>query len=466
VRARTTRILSLLLALAAGACAIEAVGAEGFRLPPFEKKTLDNGLTVYLMERRGLPLVAVSMVFPAGAVRDDERSGLAHLTAETILLGTKKRTKEEIRQTLEALGASYDLGADKECAEITLSFLAGDAEKILPILVEIVTEPRFDEKDFETRKARLLSELTQEREVPSAVIGGYFDKLVFGDHVYASPVGGTRAAVKAIDLKQIKAFYLGHYVPSGSAIALAGDFDSAEMEKTISTLFGAWKGGGAPAPLGIVAPPAHEDARVVLVNKADATETRFMVGGPGIERNHADATAVAVVNTIFGGRFTSWLNDTLRVERGLTYGAYSYFDSHRYHGSFTMASFTETSNTAEAVDLCLGLLSKLHADGIDENTLRSAKNYMLGQFPPRYQRVSSFAGLLTEMHLYGLDRDYIDGFQKRVEAVTPAKAKEIVGRYFGKDALQFVLIGKAEAIEKTAAKYGKVVRKEIKDDGY
>ncbi|MHC4598141.1 MAG: M16 family metallopeptidase [Planctomycetota bacterium] len=443
-------------------------GAErgAFHLPRFEKRVLQNGLTVYLMEKRDVPLIALSMVFPAGAVRDGKRSGLAFLTAEALTLGTEKRTKKELQEALDSLGASWSVWAAKEYAEISLSFLREDREAILAILRELVLQPRFDPGEFEARKQRLLSELEQDREIPSAVIANYFDRLLFGDHVLGNPVDGTRSAVSAVGLEEVRAFYKAHYVPAGSALAVAGDFDARAMAEKLEGLLGGWEGGKPPALPGVEPPAAPSETRVVLVNKDDAKETRFMVGGIGLPRNHPDATAVAVVNTVFGGRFTSWLNDTLRVERGLTYGAHSGFAHHRFHGRFALWSFTETSHTTEALDLVLSLLTKLHREGIDEKTLRSAKNYMKGQFPPRYQTAERFAGFLTEMFLYGLDRDHIDEFCARVEGVTPQKARKLVRKYFPKERLQFVLIGKGEAIGEKVKKYGKVVRKEIKADGY
>jgi predicted Zn-dependent peptidase len=459
------RSAALLGILCLASC-LHGAERDGFRLPSFEKRVLDNGLTLYLMEKRDLPLIALSLVLPAGSVRDGKRPGLAFLTAETLTLGTKKRTKRELQEALDGLGADWSVWAEKESARATFSFLREDREAVLAILRELLLEPRFDAKEFEARKERLLSELEQDREIPSAVIAGYFDRLLFGDHVLGSPVDGIRSAVSAVGLEDVRAFYETHYHPAGAALAVAGDFDAAEMGGRIEELLAEWKGGAALDPPGKEAPAAPAKRRVVLVNKDDATETRFMVGGPGLPRNHPDATAVAVVNTVFGGRFTSWLNDTLRVEHGLTYGAHSGFAMHRFHGRFAFWSFTETASTKKALDLALSLLEKLHREGIDPKTLRSAKNYMKGQFPPEYQTVGSFAGFLADMHLYGLDRDQIDRFCERVEAVTPAKAREIIRKHFPRERLQFVLIGKAAAIEGIAKAYGEVVRKEIKDDGY
>ena len=206
--------------------------------------------------------------------------------------------------------------------------------------------------------------------------------------------------------------------------------------------------------------------RVLLVNKDDSHETTFMIGGKGVAWNNPDLVQIDVVNTILGGRFTSWLNAELRINSGLTYGARSSFRHFKYGGTFYAISFTATENTAKAIDLTLKVFDKLHKDGIDEQTLSSAKNYIKGQFPPDYETSGELADLLTTMFFYGLDDSYINDFEKNIDAMTVEKANDIIAKYFPKEDLQFVLIGKASEIKEAISKYGKLTEKSIDEDGY
>lgn len=207
-----------------------------------------------------------------------------------------------------------------------------------------------------------------------------------------------------------------------------------------------------------------QSASVLLVNKDDATETTFFIGGPGVPRSNPDYVAMEVVNTVFGGRFTSWLNDELRVNTGLTYGANSSFSRLKSAGTFRISTFTASKNTEAAIDKALEVLNVLHTTGIDEKMLTSAKNYVKGQFPPDYETSGQIAALLTEMFWYGFDESFINNFQKNVDELTVDKAKQIIANYFPKNNLKFILIGKATEIRKIAAKYGKVTEAQIKDD--
>jgi predicted Zn-dependent peptidase len=157
------------------------------------------------------------------------------------------------------------------------------------------------------------------------------------------------------------------------------------------------------------------------------------------------------------------LNDELRVNSGLTYGASSGFTSLKNGGSFVISTFTAVKTTEPAIDKALEVLHKLHANGIDEKSLASAKNYVKGQFPPRYETTAQQARLLTQMFWYDFDQSFINNFEKNVDDLDLAKANKIIATYFPNDVLQFVLVGKAEDIKDIAKKYGKVTQVEIKD---
>jgi predicted Zn-dependent peptidase len=171
-----------------------------------------------------------------------------------------------------------------------------------------------------------------------------------------------------------------------------------------------------------------------------------------------------VINTVFGGRFTSWLNEALRVKSGLTYGARSYFLANKNNGLFVISTHTANATTEPTIDKALEQLKRLRAQPIDGQTLTSARNYMIGLFPPRFQTTSQLAGLMSGMFWYGYDESYINNFESNVNNVTVAHAKEIVAKYFADNALQFVFIGKGDEIKKIAQKYAPVTEVQINDE--
>ena len=451
-------ILSLLLPL--------SLVAQTFKLPPYQKFKLKNGMTVYLMEQHETPLINVSVVFDAGVVKDNNRYGLANLTAEALLFGSSKYTKEQLEAKVEYVGASLETFTGKEAAKLSATFAVKDQDELFDIIQDVITKPTFNGPEFDKYKQRLLLQLTQQKESPQSVMSSYFHRFVFGDHPYANPVLGTPGSVSAITAGDARQFYSKEYTTDRAAIAVVGDFKTADMKKRITALFGNWKTAASSAAPLTEPTLAFTQNRVLLINKDDARETTFWIGGKGIRRSNPDYVPVTVVNTILGGRFTSWLNDALRVNSGLTYGANSRFIPLRNSGTFSISTFTKTSTTTQAIDIALQVLDSLHRTGIDEATLSSAKNYVKASFPPNYESSEALANLLTDMFNLGFDESFINNFQKNVDGLTVARTREIIDRYFPKNNLQLVLVGRAETIRDAAKKYGTVTEKEIKAEGF
>ena len=436
--------------------------AQSFQLPEYTTFTLPNGLVVNLMEQHEVPVIALSVILPAGAIYDGEKAGLASFTADALNFGTKHYTKKQLDEALDFVGADLIVSASKEYASLYAKFAAKDKEKILNVVKDVLLYPTFDETEYEKEKNRILVAIDRQKESPRSIIKSYFDGLIYGDHVYGNIPQGTQETIGALKISDIKEFYNTNYSPNGSALSIVGDFSSKEMKVMITKLFSEWKkSSNVTKNLATKPIPTPSEPRVLLVNKEDAKETTFYIGSSSISRNNPEYVDISIINTLFGGRFTSMLNDELRVNSGLTYGASSRFEPLKYGGSFTISTFTANETTEAALDKTFEVINTLHSKGLDETSLTSAKNYVKGQFPPKYETVSQLAGLLGEMFWYDLDISYINNFPKKVDDLDLKKANEIIETYFPKDNLQIVLIGKASEIKKVAEKYGKVTETEI-----
>lgn len=444
-----------------------SIGLAQFKLPDYKTFKLDNGLTVYLMEKKNVPIISFSAVFDAGAVRDGVQNGLASFTAEALKFGTNNYTKSQIDSIFNFYGSSLNTYARLDYSGLSTQFMKADLDKLLPVVSEVMTKPTFPGEEITKRKQRWIAELDQAKESPRQVVGIYFNKFLFGDLPYGNPVNGTKKTIESIDRKQITSFYLDNIKPEYCAIAVVGDFDSDKMKSELTKYFNPWKDNDKKVLTDFKFENRDlKEPGVYLINKDNATETTFMIGSFGIPMNNPDQIQIDVINTILGGRFTSWLNDELRVNAGYTYGARSRFSQYKNAGTFYISTFTATKNTEAAIDLALKTYNRLFEKGIDEATLKSAKNYVKGQFPPEYETSGSLAGFLTQKYIYGLDDSYINNFEKAVDGMTVKKANEIINKYFPKNNLQFVLIGKASDIREIANKYGKVIEKNLSEDGF
>ncbi len=437
-----------------------------FSLPKYEKFTLKNGMTIYLMEQHEVPLIYVSGTFMAGAIQDGDKNGLADMTASALLFGTEKHSKAELEEELDFMGAGLNISAGHEYAGLDASFAVKDQEKVFGLIHEILTTPVFDEEEFNNAKTRRISQLKQAKESPDNVIRNYVNSFMYKDHPYANPVGGTLSSVESVSVDDVKAFYAQNYNSATACMAIVGDFDSKLMRKKIKALFDGWE--AKPVTEFSLNKPnlSFTEAGVYFINKEDAKIATFMIGGKGIARNNEDYVALSVINTIMGGRFTSWLNNELRVNHGLTYGARSYFSTYKLGGTFLISTFSGNETTIEAIDRTLNMIDSLHTVGINAETLLSAKNYVKGSYPNRFETSGQLAGLLTDMHFYNFNEKFINEFTKTVDELSVDKTKELVAKYFPKENFQFIIIGKKEFFGDQLDKFGTIVQKEITDEGF
>lgn len=446
-------IVRSLACAAAFLFAVATAQAQGVRLRPHEKIVLKNGLTVLLLQKHGIPLFSVEAIVKAGAAADPAgQAGLANVTASLLRKGTRTRTAQQFAADLDFTGGSFDSGASSDFSVVTAEFMTKDTAIGLELFTDALLHPVFPQAEVDKLLAQGIDGIKAAKDDPESVLATYFNGYLYGTAPYGRPENGDEISLKSINRDAVVKFYDSHYAPGNTILAVAGEFDPAEMKARLEQNFGAWPAKAVPATSLDPATPA-KGKRLLLIDKPDASQTYFAVGDIGIAATDPDRVAIRVVNTIFGGSFTSMLNETLRVKSGLSYGAGSYFDSRQQPGPFVMESFTKNETTAKAIDLALEELAKLHQDGVTPEQLASAKNYLKGQFPPTVETSAQLAHRIALDEFRGFDDSEVNDFAARVDAVTPEVARRVIAKHFPSENLVFVLIGKASEIAPVIAKY-------------
>jgi zinc protease len=454
------KIAALLIAAA-------GLAAAQVHLPQYTHESLPNGAVLDVMVHKGVPLVTVQVLVKGGAESEPpQMAGLASVTAELLRRGAGARTADRFSEDLDFIGASFGARVNAQATVISTDFMAKDADRALELLADAVLRPAFPEDEVQKTLTQRIDSSRSMKDSPGAAAAQYFDVFFYGPgHPYGRVA--DELSLKRIARADILAYHKRMYSGRNLIVVAVGDFDTAEMRAKLAKAFG-------QAPAGTAyewikdAPPKGSGARLLLVDKPDATQTYFNIGNPGITRTSRDRVAVSLVNTLFGGRFTSMLNDALRVNAGLTYGASSRVDENRLTGAITMSSYTRTDATVRAIDIALEQLKTLREKGLSAEQLASVKAYVKGNYPTRRLETSSqLAGVLGEMELFGLDRSDTDELFARIDAVTLEQANSAVKSYFGSGDLVFTLVGNAAKIRDGVRKYApKVIEMPITTPGF
>lgn len=437
--------------------------AQEISLPEFERVVLGNGAVLLLAEKHDVPLVGMQAVVRGGTATDPvERAGMASLLATLLEKGAGDRDAAAFAEAAAAVGGAIGAGAEMESFTVTADFLSRDAELMIELVADMLMRPTLAEEEFLKEQQRSIALIQAAKgSNPRALIGSYANAFLFGDHPYGNPPFGSEASLAEITHDELVQHYETHFGGDRLILSVVGDFDIAAMRKKLAGVFGGWR-----AAAGSLAPVATfsrvTGRRVLLVDKPGAAQTYFVIGNVGVAIDYPRRAEMQLANTLFGGRFTSMLMTALRTEGGLTYHASSSVARYSAAGPVFIRSYTQTATTVEAIDLAIEKLGALHRRGFDDDIIASARNYIMGQFPPTLETAASLANMLAFLELNGLDRSYIDSYGEALEAATPVSLHNAISEVYpaAKDVV-IVLIGDAAAIRESVAKYGPVTEVSI-----
>ena len=432
-------------------------------LPPTARRTLPNGLQLLIVRKTSLPLVDLVLLLRSGAESDPaDRSGIATLTADLLDEGTTTRSALDIADQQAYLGVQLGTGAQFDQSTVTLHAPTAQLDSALALFADVLLHPSFAPADFDRLKAQRLTQLLQVKDRGPAIADRVFPAVVYGSaHPYGRPTIGTEASTTALTRNDVLAFYATYYRPNNATLIIVGDVEPSAIEAKLRTLVGGWARRVVP-PLSAVRPEPAAASTIYLVDKPGAAQSSFRAGALGAPRSSPDYFPLQVMNTILGGPFTSRLNQTLREEKGYTYGAQSRFEFRRDVGPWQARSEIVTAKTDSALLVVMAELNKIR-EPVPAVELDKARQYLVKQMPEQFETTRDIAARLVPVALYGLPLSYYNGYAQKVEAVTGADVQRVAKRYVDPATLQIVIVGDRAKIEEglAATKVAPIVRRDL-----
>ena len=424
-------------------------GSQAWIPPRYVKATLSNGIELWTVPWRTLPVVEVQMLTPIGSGDDPAgKSGLARLTATLLDNGTKDKTNAELTEELDALGASLGTAASADNTSVGLTVLARNLKPALALMGQVLTAPRFDPKDFDLERNLQLDEIRKGPDSPRWIAQRAQQALLFGpDHPYGNPSQGYDETVKSITLDDVRAFQ-GRLAANRTKLIVVGDVEPDALVKMLEETLGGWKTTGPEVkPRPPIVPPA-EPGVIYLVDKPGAVQSIINVARPWVDRKDPRYFATKVGNHVIGDDFLSRLNANLREKNGYTYGAGSNFGYRRTGSIWAVNTSVRADVTAEALGEILGELDGLIKDRpltIEEIT--TARDAEARSFPESFDDPSSISSAIAAMAEYELPANYLDSYLLNLIGVTDAQVRETILDVTSPNARRILIVGDRAAIE-------------------
>lgn len=418
--------------------------ARPVKFPPYELRTMPNGLQVVIVSHHEQPAVNVRMIVRAGAGHDPKgKMGVAMLTATLLDQGAGSRSAEQLADAIDFVGGILSTGAGTDLTYVSSVVLKDSLPLALELLSDVVRRPTFAQEELDRQRQQALSGMKVSAEDPEAVANQVIDRLVYGFHPYGLPGNGTVSSLSAITRQDLVDFHRQFYVPNNALIAVVGDVGADEAMAGLTKAFGDWPQGTVPAfePID----PPQPAKRVIVIDKPDAVQTEIRIGQIGIPRKHQDYLAMDQAIKILGGEGANRLQQVLRSQRGLTYGASADLDTYKSAGGIVAETDTRTDATAEVLRLAVDEFYKLQRERVYDGELEGAQAYLAGHFPLTIESPDAIATQVLNQLFYGLPLEELQTYPERVRSVSPDDVQRVARNYLKPDRLAVVLVGNADA---------------------
>jgi zinc protease len=414
------------------------------KFPPYEIRTLKNGLQVVLVSHHEQPAVSVRMIVRAGAAQDPrEKLGVAMLTAALLDQGAGKRSAQEIADTIDFVGGILGTGAGTDLTYVNAIVLKDSLPLAFQLLADVVRRPTFAAEEIDRQRQQAMSGLKVAAEDPDSLASRVIDRLIYGFHPYGLPGTGTAATLSSLTRQDVVDFHRQYYVPNNALMAIVGDVDPNEAFEGVQQAFGDWASRDVP-PFKPIDPPAPT-RRVVVIDKPDAVQTEVRVGQIGIARRHDDFLALDQAVKILGGEGANRLQQVLRSQRGLTYGASAELDTYKAAGGIVAETDTRSNATAEVLRVTVDEFLRLQRERVYEGELEGAQAYLAGHFPLTIETPDAIATQVLNHLFYELPLEELQTYPDRVRRVSPDDVQRVARAYLRPDRLAIVLVGNANA---------------------
>lgn len=412
-----------------------------------QEVTSPGGITAWLVESPEIPFISMEIRFKGGAALDDpEKRGAVHLMGALLEEGAGDMDARAFAIARDSLAASFGYDVYRDAVTVSAEFLTETQDQAIDLLHQSLVDPRFDQDAIDRVRGQVISVIQSDATDPNSIAGQAFNRAAFGDHPYAFPIEGSQESLMAITREDLFDAKNATMAMDRVHIGVVGDITADQLGPMLDRLFdGMPATGKAPTP----------DAEFALTGGVqvipfDTPQSVVIFGHEGIDRDDPDFFAAFILNSILGeGGFGSRLMQEVREKRGLTYGVYTYLYSLESADLLLGQVASANDRVAEAVSVIRDEWARAARDGVTAEELETAKTYLTGAYPLRFDGNGRIANILAGMQVQGFGLDYINTRNDRVNAVTLDDVNRMAARLLDAEALNFFVVGAPVGLETT-----------------
>ncbi|MEW5900209.1 MAG: pitrilysin family protein [Acidobacteriota bacterium] len=410
---------------------------------------IKKGVTFYFKEDHEQPVINGMVIIKTGSLYEPaDKVGLASLAMRMLKAGgTKTLTADALEEKLDFLGSTISSGASLEFSSLSLWTLSKNFDETWKILLDILSNPAFDQARFDTEKKKDLESIRRRFDYPSSLAFYLFSELIYGKD-FPEARRTTTASLNAITLDEIRGFYEKNIRDRELIVALTGDFKQPQALALVKKSFKDWKG-QAPAKLSLPKAALAAKPGIYLIDKPDMTQAIINMGHLGLNNLDPENVEAGVFNFILGtGSFNSRLMREVRSNRGLAYATYGMIGMGRDRGTFSNFCQTKSQSVGEAIKVMKDIIADMTRNPVSAEELEVAKKYEVNAFVHRFDSAQAVVTQTLYLKLEGHPDNYLVTYLPRIKKVDAAKVLAIGKRAVNPDEMVILVVGKkAEIID-------------------
>lgn len=435
--------------------------AREIKIGEYQTFTLKNGLQVFVVENHKLPRIQVSLQLKNDPIYQGEKEGYVEMAGTLIGTGTKTKTKAQLDEEVDFIGANLSTGSNG----IFASSLSKHTTKLLDLMTDVLYNPAFAPEEMEKLKTQTLSGLAASKDNPNAIAGNVRRALVYGkQHPYG--LFTTEKSVGSITLEDCKNYYNTYFKPNNAYLIIVGDIDLKTAKSLSEKYFAKWTQGEVKNPT-YAQPKEPAKTYVALVDRPASVQSVINIAYPvDLKPGTQDAIKARVTNQILGGGFSARLMQNLREKHGFTYGASSQLNADQLVGNFVASASVRNEVTDSSVFEFMSELKRMVNEPVTEKELVAAKAEISGAFGRSLENPQTIANFALNTAKYNLPKDYYNNYVKSIDAVTLADVQATAKKFIRPENAHIVIVGKGADVADKLKPFGEVKYFDIYGEPY
>ena len=433
-----------------------------FQFPSFQKKVLENGFTLLVLENRKVPKVYYRLGFDLGDKNDPAtKEGAVELLAHVLKKGTASLSYHEIAEQIDFMGGHLEVDYSRDFFYLSGDFLKEYSDVGLKLMSDVVLNPAFHKEEIEKERKKIIADIQNEKSSPAFLAQRRFKRVIFFPHPYSETK--SPESIAKISRGTLIDLYGKFFIPSNMFMVVTGDISFNKVSDQINRYFGKWYKNEKNSVADFQLPEIMNKRKVFLVDRPNSEQSNVLLGSLLFNRKNTEFERFQVMNKILGGGSSGRLFMKLREEKGFTYGAYSMMSCFKEAGAWQASAEVRTEVTTEALDTFFEQFQEIQNEPVSDEELKNAKRYLIGSFPIKNETSAAMASLELQKKLYKLPEDYWNSYLKKIDKVSKSDVNEMAKGYLNLEKIAIVVVGDAKKLGKSLQKFGEIELYDLDD---